>query len=166
MKIPVPDLRVFILGSYRSTDGSRRDFGMLSLLERHLAGLGYDSFLAINRDRIDDLDLRGLSPREKTLRLAKNSDLNLFVFSTTGVRNGLVAELTELQSRFPGLSWKHVALLEKGLALSSIIDESKGGILSVGPVRQIEFEDERDLLEIAEQVAFNYALAKRMGHRP
>lgn len=111
MKIPVPDLRVFILGSYRSTDGSRRDIGMLSLLERHLAGLGYDSFLAINRKRIDDLDLRGLSPREKTLRLAKNSDLNLFVFSATGVRNGLVAELTELFNEFastmPVPSTKH-----------------------------------------------------------
>ena len=139
---------------------------MLSLLEKHLAGLGYDSFLAINRDKIDGLNLRGPSPREKTLRLARNSDLNLFVFSTTGVRDGLVAELTELQSRFPGLSWKHVALLEKGLALSSILDESEGGILSVGPVKQIEFDDERGLLEIAEQVAFNYALAKRMGQRP
>ena len=43
--------------------------------------------------------MRGLSPRQKTLELVRFSDLNLFIFTKAGVRNGLVAELTEVQTR-------------------------------------------------------------------
>ncbi len=159
-------LKVFILGSYRSADGSEKDLGRLSLLEAHLASRGYDSFLAMTRDTAGHTDLRGLSPREKTLRLARFADLNLFVFALTGVRNGVVAELTELQVRYPGMSWKHVVLLEEGLTLSSILDESKAGILSIGPLKQVVFENDEVLLEVAEQVAFNFASAKKRGVRP
>ena len=158
-------MRVFILGSYRSADGSQRDFERLARLESHLSGRGYDSFLAVHRD-FDGTDLSNMSPREKTLKLAGSSDLNLFVFTVTGIRNGLVAELTEIQSRFPELSWKHVVLLEEGLILSSVLDESQGGVLSIRPVKQIGFQDDKDLLRIAEQVAFNYAWAKRAGTLP
>jgi len=88
------------------------------------------------------------------------SDLNLFVFTKTGVRDGLVAELTEVQTKHPEIGWKHVILLEKGLGLSSILDESQGGVLSIGPVKQIIYDNEQELLEVAEQVAFNYAQAR------
>ncbi|OLD55844.1 hypothetical protein AUI46_03365 [archaeon 13_1_40CM_2_52_13] len=88
------------------------------------------------------------------------SDLNLFVFTKTGVRDGLVAELTEVQTKHPEIVWKHVILLEKGLGLSSILDESQGGVLSIGPVKQIIYDNEQELLEVAEQVAFNYAQAR------
>ncbi len=159
-------LKIFILGAYRSIDGSTKDFDRLSMLERWLVNLGCDAFLAANRNRIDSIDLQKLSPREKTLRIVQHADLNLFVFTRTRIRNGLVAELTELQTRFPQLSWKHVILLEKDLTLSWIIDESKGGLLSITPVKQITFEDERELREVAQQVAFNYASAKKMGRTP
>jgi len=110
--------------------------------------------------------LRGLSPRRKTLELVRFSDLNLFVFTKTGVRNGLVAELTEVQTRYPEIAWKHVVLLEKGLALSSILDKSQGGVLSIGPVKQIIYDNDQELLEVARQVAFNYAQARTSRTQP
>ncbi len=159
-------LRVFILGPYRSVDGSKRDLARLSLLESYLRRLGYDAFLAIHRDAVDGIDLRNLPPRQKTLLLASRSDLNLFVFTRRGVRDGLVAELTEIQVKFPELHWKHVVLLEKSLALSSILDESRGGVMSIGPLKQITFENDQELFEVAGQVAFNYSLAKAAGTKP
>ncbi len=94
------------------------------------------------------------------------ADLNLLVFTKTGVRNGLVAELTETQTNQPDLTDKHVALIEKGLRLSSILDESQGGIMSIGPVRQIHFDKDEDMILAAGQVAFNYSLAKRANRTP
>jgi hypothetical protein len=58
------------------------------------------------------------------------------------------------------MAWKHVTLLEKGLDLSSILDESQGGVLSIGPVKQIIYDNDQELLEVAQQVAFNYAQAR------
>lgn len=110
--------------------------------------------------------MRGLSPRQRTLELVKLSDLNLFVFTKTGVRNGLVAELTEIQTRHPEIAWKHVILLEKSLALSSILDESQGGVLSIGPVKEIVYDNDQELLEVAQQVAFNYAQARTSRTQP
>jgi hypothetical protein len=156
----VPPFHVFILGPFRSLDGSKKDFNRLIRLREHLIGLGYDAFLSTDRDNADGTDLRGLAPRRKTLELVKFSDLNLFVFTKTGVRNGLVAELTEVQTTHPEIAWKHVTLLEKGLSLSSILDESQGGVLSIGPVKQIIYDNDQELLGIAQQVAFNYAQAK------
>ncbi len=94
-------------------DGSKKDFNRLIRLENHLTRLGYDAFLSTDRDRSDGTDLRKLSPRQKTLELVRFSDLNLFIFTKTGVRNGLVAELTEVQTRYPEIAWRHVILLEK-----------------------------------------------------
>jgi len=54
------------------------------------------------------------------LKLVRFADLNLFICTKTGIRNGLVAELTEVQTRYQSLAWKHVVLLEKDLELSSI----------------------------------------------
>ena len=110
--------------------------------------------------------MRELSPRQKTLELVKFSDLNLFVFTKTGVRNGLVAELTEVQTRHPEIAWKHVTLLEKGLSLSSILDEFQGGVLSIGPVKQIIYDNDEELLEVAQQLAFNYAQARSFRTQP
>ncbi len=160
------DLHIYILGSYRSIDESKRDLNRLLRLEEHLQGLGYDAFLAVHKDRLGTIDLKKISPREKTQQLVRFADLNLFVFTKSGVRNGLVAELTETQASQPDLTDKHMVLIERGLTLSSIIDESKGGILSIGPIRQIHFDSDEKLLEVAEQVAFNYAAAKRANLRP
>jgi hypothetical protein len=57
-------------------------------------------------------------------------------------------------------------LLEKDLGLSSILDESQGGVMSVGPLKQMDFDNDRELLEAAEQVAYNYTLAKTTGAKP
>ena len=110
--------------------------------------------------------MRGLSPRQKTLELVRFSDLNLFIFTKAGVRNGLVAELTEVQTRYPEIAWKHVILLEKGLELSSILDESKGGVLSIGTVKQIVYDNDKELSEVAQQIAFNYAQARISRSQP
>jgi hypothetical protein len=163
---PAQPLHVFILGPFRSLDGSKKDFNRLARLENHLTRLGYDAFLSTDRDRANGTDLRGLSPRQKTLELVRFSDLNLFVFTKTGVRDGLVAELTEVQTRYPEIAWKHVILLEKGLELSSILDESKQGVLSIGPVKQIVYDNDRELWEVAQQVAFNYEQARTARTRP
>jgi hypothetical protein len=159
-------LHIFILGPFRSLDGSKKDFNRLIRLENHLTGLGYDAFLSTDRNSSDGTDLRRLSPRQKTLELVRFSDLNLFIFTKTGVRNGLVAELTEVQTRYPEIAWKHVILLEKSLELSSILDESKGGVLSIGPVKQIVYDNDKELLEVAQQVAFNYAQARISRSQP
>ena len=159
-------LRIFILGPFRSIDNSKRGFNRLTVVKKHLAELGYDAFLSIDRDSAGKVDLRKLSPRQKTLKLVRFADLNLFIFTKTGIRNGLVAELTEVQTRYPGLAWKHVVLLEKDLELSSILDESQGGVMSVGPLKQMVFDNDLQLLEAAEQVAYNYTLAKATGTKP
>ena len=159
-------LRIFILGPFRSLDNSKRDFNRLTTLKKHLTELGYDSFLSVDRDTAGKVDLRKLSPRQKTLKLVRFADLNLFIFTKTGIRNGLVAELTEVQAKYPGLAWKHVVLLEKDLGLSSILDESRGGIMSVGLLKQMVFDNDWELLEAAEQVAYNYTLAKATGTKP
>lgn len=159
-------MRVFILGPYRSADGTKKDVERLIRLEGHLKGLGYDAFLAIHRDKIDDTDLTKLKPRLKTITLARLADLNLFVFTKSGIRNGLVGELAEFQARFPELARKHIVLLEKGLVLSSILDESQEGIMSIGPLRQIIYDNDDELLVVAEQVAFNYALSRASGSKP
>ena len=159
-------LRIFILGPFRSLDNSKRDFNRLTAVKNHLTELGYDAFLSVDRDIVGKVDLRKLSPRQKTLRLVRFADLNLFIFTKTGIRNGLVAELTEVQTRYPTLAWKHVVLLEKDLGLSSILDESQGGVMSVGPLKQVVFDNDLELLEVAEQVAYNYTLAKATGTKP
>jgi hypothetical protein len=159
-------LRIFILGPFRSLDNSKKDLNRLTKLKNHLTGLGYDAFLSVDRDTAGKVDLRKLFPRQKTLELVRFADLNLFIFTNTGIRNGLIAELTEVQTRYPGLAWKHVVFLEKNLRLSSILDESQGGVLSVGPLKQIVYDDDAELLEVAEQVAFNYAQAKVSGVKP
>lgn len=102
----------------------------------------------------------------KTQELVKFADLNLFLFTKSGVRNGMVAELTETQANQPDLADKHVVLIETGLTLSSILDESQGGIMAIGPVRVIHFDDDEELMTVAGQVAFNYSLAKRANRRP
>ena len=102
----------------------------------------------------------------KTQKLLKFADLNLFIFTKSGIRNGLVAELTESQTTQPHLSDKHVVLLERGLTLSTILDEAKGGILSLGPLRQIRFDIDNELFTVAEQVALNYLLAKKANTKP
>jgi len=158
-------LRIFILGPFRSLDNSKRDFNRLTTVRKHLTELGYDAFLSIDRDTADKVDLRKLSPRQKTLKLVRFADLNLFIFTKTGIRNGLVAELTEVQTRYPGLAWKHVVLLENDLELSSILDESQGGVMSLGPLKQMVFDNDGELLEAAEQVAYNYTLARATGSR-
>jgi hypothetical protein len=159
-------LRIFILGPFRSLDNSKKDFNRLTALRKHLTGQGYDAFLSVDRDTASAVDIRNLSPRHKTLELIRFADLNLFIFTKTGIRNGLVAELTEVQTRYPGLAWKHVVLLEKDLEFSSILDESQGGVLSVGPLKQIIFDNDKELLGAAEQVAYAYTLAKATGARP
>jgi len=88
------------------------------------------------------------------------------MFTKTGVRNGLVAELTEVQTKYPEIAWKHAILLEKGLELSSILDESKGGVLSIGPVKQVVYDNDKELLEVAQQVAFNYSQARISRSQP
>ncbi len=148
-------LHIFVLGPFRSLDNTKEDFDRLTRFRNHLTGLGYDTFLCVDRDSAAGMDLRKLSPRQKTLELVKFADLNLFIFTKTGVRNGLVAELTEVQTRHPDLAWKHVVLLEKNLQLSSILDESQGGVLSVGPLKQMIYDNDEELLEAAGQVAFN-----------
>jgi len=163
---PAQPLHIFILGPFRSLDGSKKDFNRLTRLKNHLIRLGYDAFLSTGRDRADGTDLRGLSPRQKTLELVRFSDLNLFMFTKTGVRNGLVAELTEVQTKYPEIAWKHAILLEKGLELSSILDESKGGVLSIGPVKQVVYDNDKELLEVAQQVAFNYSQARISRSQP
>src|SRR2546422_415636 len=163
---PAQPLHIFILGPFRSLDGSKKDFNRLTRLKNHLIRLGYDAFLSTSRDRADGTDLRGLSPRQKTLELVMFSDLNLFIFTKAGVRNGLVAELTEVQTRYPEIAWKHVILLEKGLELSSILDESKRGVLSIGPVKQIVYDNDKELSEVAQQIAFNYAQARISRSQP
>ncbi|OLE70799.1 hypothetical protein AUF78_04930 [archaeon 13_1_20CM_2_51_12] len=159
-------LRIFILGPFRSLDNSKRDFNRLTAVKQHLTELGYDAFLSVDRDTAGKVDLRKLTPRQKTLELVRFADLNLFIFTKTGIRNGLVAELTEVQTRYPGLAWKHVVLLEKDLGLSSILDESQGWVMSVGPLKQMVFDNDWELLEAAEQVAYNYTLAKATGTKP
>jgi len=59
-----------------------------------------------------------------------------------------------------------VTLLEKGLGLSSILDEPHGGVLSIGPVKQIIYDNDKELLEVVRQVAFNYAQAKTSRIEP
>lgn len=71
-----------------------------------------------------------------------------------------------MQARFPELSWKHVVLLEKNLGLSSILDEARGGVMSIGPLKHIIFDNDQELLDVAEQVAFNYASARAAGRKP
>ncbi len=102
----------------------------------------------------------------KTQKLVRFADLNLFIFTKSGVRNGMVAELTETQTTQPDLTDRHVVLIEKGLTLSAILNEAQGGIMSIGPIRQIHFENDQELLGVAEQVAFNYSLAKAANTRP
>lgn len=160
------ELRIFILGPFRSIDNSKKDFNRLSRLKRHLIRLGYDAFLSVDRDTARGIDLRKLTPRQKTLELVRFADLNLFIFTKTGVRDGLVAELTEVQTRHPNMAWKHVVLLDSNLELSSILDESQGGVLSVGPLKQMIYDNDEELLSAAEQVAFNYSLAKASGTKP
>jgi len=160
------ELHIFILGPYRSVDGSNKDLNRLLALEQRLSKLGYDAFLAIHRDSVPGVDLRRMTPRLKTQKLVRFADLNLFVFTKSGVRNGLVAELTETQTSQADLTDKHVALIEKGLTLSALLDEAQSGIMSIGPIRQILFDDDEELLLIAEQVAFNYSQAKRANMKP
>jgi hypothetical protein len=38
--------------------------------------------------------------------------------------------------------------------------------MSVGPLKQMDFDNDRELLEAAEQVAYNYTLAKTTGAKP
>ncbi len=160
-------LRIFILGPFRSHDNSKEeDFLRLRKLKEHLTGLGYDAFLSVDQNTAGGVDLRKLSPRQKTLELVRFADLNLFIFTKTGVRDGLVAELTEVQTRHPNMAWKHVVLLDSNLELSSILDESQGGVLSVGPLKQMIYDNDEELLSAAEQVAFNYSLAKASGTKP
>ena len=59
-----------------------------------------------------------------------------------------------------------MVLLEKDLELSSILDESQGGVMSVGPLKQMIFDNDGELVEAAEQVAYNYTLAKATGTKP
>ncbi len=111
-------------------------------------------------------DLGKTSPRVKSQRSVRLPGRNLFVFTKTGIRNRLVAELTEAQTTQPVIYYKHVVLVEKGLTLSTILDESRGGILSLGPIRQIRFDTDDELVTVAEQVAFNYLLAKQANAKP
>jgi hypothetical protein len=159
-------IRIFILGPFRSSDGSKKDFDRLAGLRKHLTDVGYDAFLSVDRDRAGKIDLRELSPRERSLKLVRFADLTLFIFTKTGIRDGMVAELTEVQTRYPRLAWKHVVLLEQGLELSSILDESQGGIMSIGPLKRIVYDNDQELFEVAEQVAYNYQNAKSSGTRP
>jgi len=55
-------LRIFILGLFRSLDGSKRNFNRLTAVKKHLTELGYDAFLSIDRDTASKVDLRKLSP--------------------------------------------------------------------------------------------------------
>jgi hypothetical protein len=159
-------LHIFILGPFRSLDNTKKDFNRMTRLKNHLTRLRYDAFLSIDRESLYDTDLTKLTPRQKTLKLVEFADLNLFIFTKTGIRDGLVAELTEVQTRHPDLAWKHVVLLEKNLELSSILDESQGGVLSIGPLKQMTYDNDEELFEAAEQAAFNYTLAKASGTKP
>jgi len=159
-------LRIFILGPFRSLDKSKKDFNRLKKLRKYLVNLNYDAFLSVDRDTADGIDLTKLPPRQRTLELVRFADLNLFIFTKTGIRNGLVAELTEVQTRYPDLAWKHVVLLQRDLQLSSILDESKGGVMSTGPVKQITYDNDQELFDVSEQVAFNYSVAKATGTKP
>src|SRR6266571_3346824 len=100
------------------------------------------------------------------LKLLPRIPNKTYTGAKTGIRDGLVAELTEVQTRYPGLAWKHVVLLESGLEISSILDESQDGILSIGPLKKMEFDTDGELLDAAQQVAYNYAIAKATGTRP
>ncbi len=41
------------------------------LSEETLTELGYDAFLSVDRDTVSKVDLRKLSPRQKTLKLVR-----------------------------------------------------------------------------------------------
>lgn len=158
-------LLIFILGAFRSSDGSSKDLDMLKRLRNHLVGANYEAFLSFDRDAVLGKAFASLPPRKKTLELVQLSDLNIFVFTKTGIRDGVVAELTEIQVRFPNLSEKHVVFVESGLQLSSIIDQSKGGIMSVPPVKTIDFDNEGELFDTASQVAYAFKEAKLEGYQ-
>jgi hypothetical protein len=134
------------------------------VLRNHLRQT-YDAFLSFDKDEVLGQSFAKLTPREKTLKLIQASDLNLFVFTRTGIRDGLVAELTEIQVRFPQLANYHVALIENRLSLSSILDEAQGGIMAVPPIKQIFFDNESELLDTAAQVAYNFNQAKLQGYQ-
>ena len=160
------NLIIFVLGAFRSLDNSTHDIDKLKRIRDRLIAEGYDAFLSFDKDSVLGNAFAQLPPRQKTLKLVQTSDLNLFVFTRSGIRDGVVSELTEIQVRFPHLSEKHVVLIESGLQLSSIIDQSQGGIMSVPPIKQLFFDDENELLEIAAQVAFNFNSARAEGYKP
>src|SRR5947199_9089462 len=92
-------LRIFILGPFRPIDNSKRDFNRLTTVTKHLTELGYDAFLSVDRGIAGNVDLRKLSPRQKTLRLVRFVDLNLFICTNKAIPNDWVAKLTDIQTR-------------------------------------------------------------------
>ena len=158
-------LRIFILGPFKSFDNSKDDLVRLTKLRDCLRSR-YDAFLSFDKETVGKTDLKKLSTRERTLKLARFADLNLFVFPKTGIRDGVASELTEILTRFRSIRWKHVVLLDSGLKPSEILDKSKGGIFSIGPIKIIEYENDNELIDVAEQVAYSYSQARLSGTKP
>lgn len=144
-----PITRIFILGAYRSLDGTDHDLTILKDLRDHLRDENFDAYLAIDDRALELLDGRDPPPWQKTRDLAKMSHGLFFVLTGSGRLEGVSAEVTTLQLEEPHRADRRVVFHEEGQPLSAVLDPEKEGVLGVPPVTVVTYRDEQHLRSVA-----------------
>lgn len=148
--------RIYLCGSYRDLHaGTREAKALLLRVEAALREMGFDAFTQLHPRAVD---LAGrLPPAPMTRRLEELSDLTAYVGVPFGREGGWVAELSDIQARYPDGAWKRAVLVHAGFHVSAVLDNAREGHLSAPFVPVIEWETEAQLVRIVSRLAVHLA---------
>lgn len=148
--------RIYLCGSYRDVSGdARRAKALLLRVEAALREMGFDAYTQLHPRAVE---LAGrLPPAAMTRRLEELSDLTVYVGVPFGREGGWVAELSDIQARYPQGAWKRAVLVHVDLPLSAVLDNARAGHLSQPFVPVIEWATEDELVRVASRLAVHLA---------
>ena len=144
--------RIYVCGSYRDIEGNGRE--AKSLLRRVETALRADGFDAYTQLHPRAKDLAGdLKPAPMTRKLEEVSDLVVYIGTPTAREGGWVAELSDIQARYPEGAWKRAVLVHENFHVSGVLDNAQEGHLSEPFVPIIEWASEAELIKVIERLA-------------
>ena len=148
--------RIYLCGSYRDVDPRAREARALLLrVEAALRAEGFDAYTQLHPRAVE---LAGrLAPAPMTRRLERLSDLTVYVGVPFAREGGWVAELSDIQARYPEGAWKRAVLVHADFHVSGVLDNAREGHLSAPFVPVIEWETEAQLVRVASRLAVHLA---------
>lgn len=144
--------RIYICGSYRDIDAhSREGKALLRRVEAALREMGFDAYTQLHPRAAQIAG--NLKPAPMTRKLEIESDLTVYIGVPTAREGGWVAELSDIQARYPEGAYKRAVLVHEDFHVSGVLDNALEGHLSDPFVPVIVWAAEQELVKVISVLA-------------